>query len=100
MIRHLAYLAPLLALACAPVPMTRERAEQLCRDEVELADGVQTRVGIGIGTGGPRAKAGIIVTDRVFDPQSDEEFMAECIARRMAGAPTPTRTGIIIGGSI
>ena len=86
-------------MACAPVPVTRERAEQLCRDEAGLADGVQGRVGIGIGTGGPRVGAGIIITDRVFGPQTEEEFLEECIERRMAGNPAPTRTGITIGGS-
>jgi len=84
-------------VACTPVPMTPERAEQLCRDEVRQADGVSGTVGVGIGTGGPKAKGSITVTDRVLNPQTEEEFLAECIARRVEGKPAPTRVGITIG---
>lgn len=98
MIRILICIAPLLA-ACAPQPMTAERAERLCREEAGLADGVQGMVGVGVGTGGASGKAGITITNRVFSPQTEREFMAECIARRMAGGPKPTTAGITIGGS-
>ncbi|MEM9432920.1 MAG: hypothetical protein AAGA12_03295 [Pseudomonadota bacterium] len=93
---------PLLAVltACAPVPMTPERAEALCRDEAGLADGVQGRVSVGIGTGGTRARTGVVFTDRVFDPKGEDEFLEDCIARRMAGKPAPTRVGISIGARL
>ena len=78
--------------------MTPERAEALCREEVGQADGVSGRVGVGIGTGGPKAKGSITVTNRVLNPQSEEEFFAECIDRRLAGRPAPTTFGITIGG--
>ena len=99
MIRMLVCITPVLA-ACAPQPMTPERAERLCREEAGLADGVQGTVGIGLGTGGPSGKAGITITNRVFNPQTEQEFMAECIARRMAGRPRPTTAGITLGGSL
>ena len=87
-----------LISACAPVPMTLERAERLCRDEAPLADGVSGRVGVGVGTGGAKARGGIVVTDRVFNPQTEEEFMRDCIARRLNGEPQPTTFGVTIGG--
>lgn len=87
-------------MSCAPVPMTPERAERLCREEAGLADGVQGNVGVGVGTGGARAKGSIVLTDRVFNPQTEEEFMSECIERRLAGEPRPTRFGISVGGRV
>ena len=95
MIRFLALL-PLL-LACAPVPMSPERAEQLCRQDLAQADGVSGRVGVGIGTGGAKARGGITVTNQVFNPQSEEAFLKDCIARKVAGEPEPTRFGISVG---
>ena len=77
--------------------MTPERAERLCREEVGGADGVQGRVGVGVGTGGAKAKGSITVTNRVFNPQSDADFMRDCVARRLAGRPAPTTFGITVG---
>lgn len=93
-------LAPFLLLAaCAPVPVSPERAAQLCREEVGLADGVQGYVGVGVGTGGGKAKGSITVTDRVFNPQSADEAFAACIDRRVTGKPQPTTFGITVGAS-
>ncbi len=89
----------LIASACAPTPMTADRAERLCREEADLADGVRGTVGIGVGSGGPRTKAGITITNRIFDPQSEADFIADCVARRMAGRPPPTTAGLTVGGS-
>ncbi len=86
------------SVGCAPVPMTPERAEMLCREEAGLADGVRGTVGVGVGTGGAKAKGSITVTNRVLNPQSEEEFLADCIDRRLAGRPAPTTVGITIGG--
>ncbi|WP_299303755.1 hypothetical protein [uncultured Litoreibacter sp.] len=98
MIRALAYSLPLLALACAPQPVTLDRADKLCREDIGLADGVRGNVGVGVGTGGAKAKGSITVTNRVLNPQSDEEFLRECIARRMNGEPAPVTYGITVGG--
>lgn len=86
--------------ACAPVPMTPERAERLCREEAGLADGVQGKIGVGVSNDGARAGGAIVLTDRVFNPQSQEEFLAECIDSRLAGERRPTRFGISIGGTL
>ena len=96
MTRILIFLAPTLVLACAPVPMSPNRAEALCREEAGLADGVEGRVGVGIGSEGPGARVGVRVTNRVFDPQTEAEFLNDCIARRMAGDPQPTTFGVNI----
>lgn len=100
MIRGMAYLLPLLAVGCAPVPMTPERAERICREQAGLADGVQGRVAIGTGSQGASGKAGITITNRIFDPQTESEFMADCIARLMAGQPEPTTVGITLGARL
>jgi len=86
-----------LLIGCAPVPMTLERAESQCRDEAGLADGVEGRIGVGVGTGGTTGRAGITVNNRVFSPLTTEEFMAECIERRMDGEPNPAGFGITLG---
>ena len=85
--------------ACAPVPMNQERAEELCRDEAGLADGVEGSVGVGVGTSGVSGGVGVTVNNRVLSPQSEAEFMAECVARRMSGEPAPATFGIRLGTS-
>lgn len=99
--RHILFGTAALALlaACAPRPMTLDRAERTCREEARLADGVAGTVGIGVGTGGPRAKAGITLTNRVFNPQSEEDFVADCVDRLMSGQGKPTTVGVTVGGS-
>lgn len=87
----------MLVAACAPGPMTAERAEKLCREDIGLADGVQGTVGVGVGTGGAKAKGSITVTNRALNPQSEAEYLRECIDRRMAGEPAPATFGITIG---
>ncbi len=84
--------------ACAPVPMTLERADALCREELRGADGVTGKVGVGVGSGGVRAGGAVTVDSRVLNPQTEEEFLAECISRRVNGEPAPTRFGITLGG--
>lgn len=97
-------IAPALALAllaaCAPSPMTPERAARECRAEAPLADGFAGRVGVGAGSRGASAKAGVTITNRVFSPQSRADFMANCIDRKLSGAPQPTTVGVTIGGSL
>jgi len=90
---------PLLLAACAPAPVSPERAAQLCREEVGLADGVQGNVGVGVGTGGGKARGSITVTDKVFNPQSADNAFADCIDRKVNGKPAPTTFGITIGAS-
>lgn len=89
----------LLLAACAPVPVSPERAAQLCREEVGLADGVRGHVGVGVGTGGGKAKGSITVTDKIFNPQSADQAFEDCVARRVNGEPQPTTFGITVGAS-
>jgi hypothetical protein len=89
-----------LLLGCAPQPMTVERATDICRDEAGLADGIGGTVGIGIGSTGGTAEASLTLTNRLLNPQTEEEFMADCVARVMAGQPAPPTIGITIGGSL
>jgi hypothetical protein len=79
--------------------MTPERALRLCHDDAGLADGVRGNVGVGIGSGGGRARGSITVTNRVFNPVSEEDFIAQCVDDRLAGRGRPTTVGITIGGS-
>lgn len=83
--------------ACASGPLKQERAEKLCREDLGLADGVQGTVGVGVGTGGAKAKGSITVTNRVLNPQTEAEYLQSCIDRRMAGKPAPATFGITIG---
>ena len=99
MIRVATICVLLAATACAPVPMTYERAEALCREDIRGADGVSGNVGIGVGSGGGRAKGSITIDNRVFNPQSQDDYLADCIARRVNGEPQPTQFGITIGAS-
>lgn len=87
----------LMTAACAPQQVSLERADALCRDELRGADGVTGTVGVGVGTGGVRAGGSVTIDDRVLNPQSEEEFLAECIARKVNGEAGPTRFGITVG---
>jgi hypothetical protein len=80
--------------------MNYERAEAQCLEDVRRADGVSGNVGVGVSNRGGRAKGSITVTDRVFNPQSEQDYLDECIARKVNGEPAPTRFGITIGASI
>lgn len=94
------YLAlALLAAACAPAPVSPERAAQLCREQAGLGDGVRGNIGVGVGTGGGKAKGSITVTDKILRPQDDQRAFEDCIARKVAGEPEPTTFGITIGAS-
>ncbi len=84
---------------CATVPMTPERAEELCRQDLARADGVEGQVGVGIGNRGVSAGGTITIDNRVFDPQSEEAFMADCMARRMNGEALPATFGITLGAN-
>ncbi|WP_172299341.1 hypothetical protein [Pseudoruegeria sp. HB172150] len=90
---------PVLLSACAPTPMTLERAERQCREEARLSDGVAGNVRVGVGSRGPSAGGSVTVTNRILSPQSQGDFMQECIARTMRGEPRPTTVGITIGAS-
>lgn len=87
----------LMTAACAPQPVSLERADALCRDELRGADGVTGNVGVGVGTGGVRAGGSVTIDDRVLNPQTEEEFLAECISRKVNGEAGPTRFGITVG---
>ncbi len=90
-------LAPLAG--CAAPPMTEERAARLCAEEARQADGISGVVGVGVGSDGPGARGTVTITSDILNPRSESQALADCIARRMAGDPTPTRVGITIGGS-
>ena len=88
----------ILSSACAPVPMTPERALLLCQqEEAGLADGVRGNVGVGVGSGGARARGSITVTNRVFNPVSAEDYIAQCVDDRLSGRGRPATVGITIG---
>ncbi|MBF9028983.1 hypothetical protein HKCCE3408_01125 [Rhodobacterales bacterium HKCCE3408] len=83
--------------ACAAPEMTEERAARLCAEEARQADGISGRVGVGVGSGGGRAGGSITITNDILNPRSEQQALEECIARRMAGEPSPTRFGLTIG---
>lgn len=86
-----------LVLGCAPTPLSEAAAEARCKEEAKLADGVAGRVKVGVGSGGATGGVGITITDRVFNPQSVDDFMAECIAEKTGRAPVKSRSGSHIG---
>lgn len=90
---------PITMIACAPVPMTPERAERICREDAGLADGFGGNVGIGVGTGGGSARGSITVTNAIVNPQSEAEFMQDCVTRVLNGERRPVTVGITIGAS-
>jgi hypothetical protein len=79
--------------------MTVERAERICREDAGLADGFAGNVGVGIGSGGVKGKGSITVTNKILNPQSESEFMRECVTRVLNGERRPATFGITVGAS-
>ena len=94
MIRAALVLLPLLAAACAPSPQSAARR---CQANAPLADGIAGSVGVGVSNGGPVRTGSLTVTNRVFNPQSEEQFIADCIERALDGRPEPTTFGASSG---
>lgn len=88
---------PLLAVACAPVPLGPEEAARQCRAEAGLADGISGSIGAGVSNRGPVGTGSITVTNRVLNPQTEAEFISECMRRKVDGRPPPTTFGISAG---
>ncbi|MDB2407129.1 hypothetical protein N9W17_01175 [Jannaschia sp.] len=86
--------------ACAPPPMTPDRAEEACRAEIARASGVRPNIGIGIGRGGPRVRGGITFDGSVLAGGTPEERLARCIERRVAGGAPPPTVGVSVGGRL
>ena len=87
--RFLTILAAGLTVACTPAPMTPERAESLCAEQIGLSDGIEGAIHVGIGSSGSHAGASITLTRRIFAPQTEDEFMAECVERLLDEKPAP-----------
>ncbi len=49
---------------------------------------------MGIGSGGSHTGASITLTNRIFSPQTEEEFMAECVEHLLEGSPTTTEVNV------
>jgi len=92
LIRHLTYALPLAVMACAPVSV--ERAMSDCESQVGLADGIGGNVSVGVGTGGTRTGASIVITNDIFNPKTPEEFYSDCVVQKSGQLPTrPLRVG-------
>lgn len=79
--------------------MTEERAEKECRAKLGAEDGVQGKVVVGVGSSGPSAGIGIKINNRILDPQTPEEFLAECIDVKMGRKNASPEFGIRVGAS-
>ncbi len=86
-----------LASSCAPVPMTPDRAERQCAEKAGLADGVAGAIQVGVGSGGSHSGASITLTRKIFSPQTEDEFMVECVGRLLEGESSPTEVGVSAG---
>ena len=86
-----------LASACAPESMTPERAERLCAERIGLADGVSGVVEFGAGSDGAHSGASITLTRRIFTPQTEEEFMSECVGNLLEGRSSTTEVSVSAG---
>lgn len=98
--RILAFLAFAAASACTPPPMTQERAERQCAEQTGLADGISGAVHVGVGSGGSRSGASITLTKRIFAPQTEEEFISECVDRLLEGKTGTTEVNVSAGRTI
>ena len=79
--------------------MTPERAERICREDAGLADGFGGYAGVGVGSDGARGRGSITVTNAILNPQSEADFMRDCVSRLLTGQRRPATVGISIGTS-
>ncbi|GAB5448617.1 hypothetical protein [Gymnodinialimonas sp.] len=95
--------APLLAsatllAACGPGQApSQATAERLCAQEARQADGISGSIGVAGGTGGPSASGRVTITSDILNPRSEADALADCVARRMGGQPSPRGGGLTVG---
>lgn len=83
--------------ACASGPPTPEMAARQCRAEAPLADGIAGSIGVGASSGGPVGSGSLVVTNRVLDPQSEDDYIADCLDRELGRRIPPTTHAITAG---
>jgi len=93
--------SPVSVSARAPAPTVPERAGRPRTKRAGPAEGIEGTVQVGIGSEGPRGKASVALTERIFIPRAEEEFMRDFMAERaLEGKPAPAMIGVSAGSAI
>lgn len=78
---------PLMVLvACAPIPV--ERAERECLATARGATGPHGTVGIGVGTGGPKAVLDVTISSDYLQGRDPAEVFNRCVVQKSGQRPT------------
>ncbi len=87
MIRPVTYLLPLAVSACAPAPVSVERAMTECRRETPRPGGVSGQMRVGVGSDGLRSGLSLVITGDALRSRSAEETYARCVKRKSGQWP-------------
>lgn len=77
----------LAAAACAPVPMSMERAEAQCADRARKAAAPTGSVGITVGSGGVDTRVAIGVSGDYLAGRDPQEVYRQCVLRYTGQEP-------------
>ncbi|MFT5060201.1 MAG: hypothetical protein ACI9KS_002670 [Sulfitobacter sp.] len=69
-------------------------AEEQCAADADLSDGFRGEARAGVGTNGPSGGLRLTVTNRVFNPQSPEDFYDNCVFQKSGQGPTRTLASV------
>jgi len=83
----------LSALAACDRTVSAERAYEECSERARLAAAPRGEIGIGVGTGGPSARAGLTITSDFIAGRNPQTVYDSCF-RNLTGAG-PTRPLIL-----
>lgn len=83
-----------LGLSACSGTMSVKTAEERCAAESDLSDGFRGEVRAGVGSNGPSGGLRLTVTDRVFNPQSPEDFYDTCVFQKSGQGPTRTLASV------
>ncbi len=83
-----------LGLSACSGTINVKNAEEQCAAEADLSDGFRGEARAGVGTDGPSGGLRLTVTNRVFNPQSPEDFYDNCVFRKSGQGPTRTLASV------
>jgi len=81
-------LLPVVLAGCDPVPMSPQRAADICEDQARAAQGPTGQVTLGVNSqSGPFTEASIGITSDFIAGRSPMEVYESCVFRRTGQAP-------------
>ena len=83
-----AYLLVLVPLLAACGPMSVQRAEDVCFDRARLAQSPRGQIAVGVGSGGPSAKASLSISSDYLQGRDPSAVYDACVYQKSGQPPS------------